>query len=372
VTGGPAVAPHAGQVTWVDFDNDGDLDLIITSAASASPCRVFRNDGAGAFTELTNTGLEKATFSTGIAWGDYDNDGLPDVFICRLNSSFSQPLPSFLFHNNGNGTFTQIEQKPFTTDTGYAPSCAWADYDNDGWLDLFVTNFGNGGKNRLYHNNHDGTFTRVTSGSIANDLGSSAGCAWGDYDRDGFLDLFVANAIVGGGSSTDFLYHNDGNTNAWLTIKCVGSRSNRSAIGTKLHLKATIGGESLLQTREINTGHGLAQSALEAHFGLGDATDVENLRIEWPSGTVQEFQNVSAKQHLTITEPAQLEAGTNGGLTEFYLHGGRNLQWNIEMTTNLVNWSLLSTVLITSLDGRITITDPNPATSQRYYRAISK
>ena len=258
-----------------------------------------------------------------------------------------------------------MEQSPFTDDLGFALGCSWADYDNDGCLDLFVSE-NNGTVNRLYHNNGDGTFARVLSGPIASDIGNCAGNSWGDYDRDGFLDLFVS---VSG--SPDYLYHNDGNANAWITIKCVGTRSNRSAIGAKVRVKATIGGKTFWQLREINTGDGWAGVPLEAHFGLGNATNVDTLRIEWPSGTVQEYQNVAAKQYLIVTEPGRLVAASSNGIRQFSLQGGRNLQYDIQTSTNLTAWSLLGTLTITNLNGTALITDTNvPASDRCFYRAI--
>src|SRR5438552_18836701 len=101
-----------------------------------------------------------------------------------------------------------------------------------------------------------------------------------DYNNDGFLDLFVA----GGYSGKNLLYHNNGNSNAWLEVKCVGTVSNRSAIGAKVRAQATTGGRTFWQLREINGGGVYNSMPLVAHFGLGDATNVELLRIEWPSG----------------------------------------------------------------------------------------
>lgn len=303
---GAGIDVSGDAVTWVDYDGDGDMDLFVAEGpfSGGGTSRLYQNDGHGGFSLVTAGDLPaQATFVSGLAWGDYDNDGNPDVFLARGNSG--QALPSFLFHNNGDGSFTRVQQSPFTDDIGFAPSCSWADYDNDGWLDLFVSE-SNGTANRLYQNNGDGTFSRVFSGAIAEDMGQCAGSSWGDYDRDGFLDLFVATS-QGGGSPTqpdDYLYHNDGNNNAWLTIKCVGTVSNRSAIGAKVRVKATIGGKRFWQLREITTGDGWAGVPLEAHFGLGDATSVETVRIEWPSGTVQELTNVTADQILQATEPS--------------------------------------------------------------------
>ncbi len=103
----------------------------------------------------------------------------------------------------------------------------------------------------------------------------------------------------------------------------MGTVSNRSAIGAKVRAKATIGGKTFWQMREINTGDGFSAGPLDAHFGLGDGTNVDTLRIEWPSGVVQEFQNVAPKQILTITEPPRLLATSTGSATQFSLKGGR-------------------------------------------------
>ncbi|MGH7972372.1 MAG: CRTAC1 family protein, partial [Limisphaerales bacterium] len=328
-----------------------------------------RNDGGGVFTRIPSSAFAglHVPFTAAI-WGDYDNDGFLDVFLPRFVSG--QMVPSFLFHNDGDGTFTQVQQSPVTTDTGVTTGASWADYDNDGWLDLFIGDNG-GGKNRLYHNNGDGTFTRVLSGPIVSEGGTSAGGSWGDYDRDGFLDLFVPTGVSSGPQSNNYLYHNDGNSNAWLEVKCVGTRSNRSAIGAKVRAKATIGGKTFWQLREITTGNGWNESALEAHFGLGDATNVETLRIEWPSGTVQEFQNVAARQYLTVTEPARLVAPTMDQPQSLTLQGGRNMRYDIQTSTNLTDWTSLTTLIITNLNGTTLITDTNaPASGSRFYRAV--
>jgi hypothetical protein len=117
-------------------------------------------------------------------------------------------------------------------------------------------------------------------------------------DRDGFLDLFVSN--VSGGN---FLYHNNGNGNRWLDVRLVGDISNRSGIGAKVRLLATIGGDSFWQLREIGARDGSGSPHTpEAHFGLGDATVVQTLRIEWPSGIVQELHDVAPGQLLTVHE----------------------------------------------------------------------
>src|SRR5947207_853280 len=109
--------------------------------------------------------------SHGMAWGDYDGDGYVDLFVANASG-----LNNFLYHNNGDGTFTKITTGSIVNDSGNSTSCAWGDYDNDGHLDLFVANAFE--SNFLYHNNGDGTFTKITSGAIVSDGGASYGSAW--------------------------------------------------------------------------------------------------------------------------------------------------------------------------------------------------
>src|SRR5439155_720453 len=191
--------------------------------------------GDGSFTKIVSGPLvQSGGNSRGSAWGDYDNDGFLDLFV-----SNEQGQNNFLFHNNGDGTFGKIVSGSIINDGGASYGCAWGDYDNDGFLDLFVANgpaSGAGQNDFLYRNNGDGTFTRITTGSIVNDNASGDGCAWGDYNNDGFVDLFVSNL----NGQNNLLYRNDGNSNNWLTVRCVGQLSNRSGIGTKVRLKTEV------------------------------------------------------------------------------------------------------------------------------------
>jgi hypothetical protein len=360
--------PNAFRITWTDYDNDGDLDLFIANRNADS--YFYRNDGNGVFTRLTNQTIpaEGANALTA-AWGDYDNDGFFDVAIGFGSPGGNQPQR--LYHNNGDGTFTRMTRAAvgsIADDAGITVGASWGDYDNDGWLDLCVTDF-LGQQNRLYHNNGDGTFTRILAGAVVTDRGSSTEPIWGDYDRDGYLDLFIPNGTNGGGESNDYLYHNNGNSNAWIAVKCIGTRSNRSAIGAKVRAKATINGRNFWQLRAI--GDAGAGNALEAHFGLGNATNVETLRIEWPSGTMQEFHDVPSSQFLTIREPSRFIFGATNGVAQLSLHGGRNLQYDIQTSSDLTAWSLLGTHTITNLNGTALIPDMNqPASGRRFYRAL--
>ena len=257
---------------------------------------LYHNNGDGTFSKIT-TGIivNETSYSVGSAWGDYDNDGFLDMFVAnRLGSNF-------LYRNNGDGTFTKITSGTVVTDVADANGCSWGDYDGDGYLDLFVTNW-NGQHNALYKNNGDGTFTKITTGNLVIEGGNSVACGWADFNNDGFLDLFVANV----GGQNNFLYRNDGNEKSRISIKGIGTTSNRSAIGAKIKVKATIGGSTRWQTRQISSANGWDGSDLSAYFGLGDASIIETLRIEWPSGVIQEIQTVPVNQILTVTEPFPL------------------------------------------------------------------
>jgi hypothetical protein len=273
-----------------------------------------------------------------------------------------------LYRNNGDGTFTKITTGAVVTDGGDSVGCTWGDFDNDGFLDLFVAN--RGGNNFLYRNNGDGTFTKITTGSVASEGGHSWGAAWGDYDNDGFLDLFVANRD----GQNNFLYRNNGNANHWIKIKCVGTRSNRSAIGAKVRLKASIGGVERWQLREIGGGNGgIAQNSLDAHFGLGNATNAEVLRIEWPSGIVQEMRGLSANQFLTVTEPPVLKVGQ--GLTpagfELVLVSRGGFTYDIDASTDLAKWSFVTS--LQRVNGSVQVLDPAAkGLEHRFYRAIQR
>jgi hypothetical protein len=169
---------------WGDYDNDGDHDVVISSLNdSCESCPTyllfFNNNGDGTFTKITNSVITQQNIAgSGLSWGDYDNDGLMDLFVCGTINARNK-----LFHNEGNGQFSMVTTGIVVNDVlSWSQGSSWADYNRDGWLDLFVAN--RFAKNFLYKNNGDGTFTKILSGSIVNDIGSSRACAWGDYNND--------------------------------------------------------------------------------------------------------------------------------------------------------------------------------------------
>jgi enediyne biosynthesis protein E4 len=300
ITSGPVVtdvASSSGSPAWGDYDNDGKLDLFVSNFGR--PNFLYHNDGSGGFTKITSGSIvTDAGDSHGASWGDYDNDGYLDLFVNRF---FGQA--DLLYHNNGNGTFTKITSGPVVSNSGFGTGSAWGDYDNDGNLDLFVCNssadaFGNE-FNFLYHNNGNGTFTQVTTGPFPLDVSNARSASWGDYDNDGDLDLHVANENY----SDDFLYQNDGNTNNWINIKCYGIVSNKSAIGTRINVKAVINGSPVWQTSFISAQSGYAgQNSLNLEFGLSNASVIDSMIVRWPSGLVCYFTNVASNHFVKIYE----------------------------------------------------------------------
>src|ERR1700732_18298 len=235
-----------GGVALFDYNNDGLLDLFLVNGGHiSSPMkspenfdrhnrrywnRLYRQNRDGSFTDVTEpAGLANAgdgNYGMGVAVGDYDNDGYPDLYVTRYGKNI-------LYHNNGNGTFTDVTVRAGVPGGGWSASAGFFDYDNDGKLDLFVTRYVNwtfktnrycgekqpgyraychpdnyeGVTNILYHNNGNGTFTDVSAkAGIANPSGKGLGVSFADYDGDGFTDIFVANDSV-----QCFLYHNNGN-----------------------------------------------------------------------------------------------------------------------------------------------------------------
>jgi hypothetical protein len=324
------------------------------------PNLLYHNNRDGTFTKISSPPFNSDMgISQGCSWGDYDNDGLLDLVVCNNNAK------NFLYHNDGNGQFTKVVNGPFASVAVASSGSAWADYDNDGFLDLFIAV--RGGMNLLLHNNGDGTFTKVTTGTLTSDNGNWIGAAWGDLNNDGFPDLFVGNL-----TGNNALYINGGNSNNWLCITCAGRISNRTAIGAKVRVKATIHNRTMWQMREISGGGGLAsQNDLRAEFGLGDATNVDIVRIEWPSGIVQELTNVTPKQFLTILEPSKLNVQyqSEGDQLILTLQGGRGLAYSIESSLDFTNWTAMAA--LTNLTGTLIWTNQHSIDEQaRFFRAV--
>jgi len=301
ITTGNIVTDGGGSLgcVWCDYDNDGDKDLFVanTNFSSGQVNFLYNNNGNGTFTKVTTGNIvTDAANSTGASWGDYDNDGDFDLFVTNYSGA-----NNYLYNNNGNGTFTKITSGAIVNDGGNSVGSAWGDYDNDGDLDLFVSNDINENE-FLYSNNNDGTFTKITAGDIVNSGGRSNGSVWGDYDNDGDIDLYVTNGDQPT-AQNNFLFRNDGNANNWINILFKGTVSNKSAIGTRVTLRAVINGNAVRQTREIfgQTGYN-AQNSLNEEFGVGNAAMIDSIIVKWPNGNTETFTNIAPNRFITITE----------------------------------------------------------------------
>ncbi len=190
-------------VNWVDYDKDGDLDLYITNGPQNGADNFFyENEGGGTFLKKTGIGItEDGKSSDGSTWGDYDNDGNIDVFVANWYNQ-----NNLLYRNNGDKTFSLITVSPVYTDRGYSETGAWNDYNKDGWLDLYVCNSETPFLNFFYMNDGQGVFIKITEGAPVSDIARSRNADWADYDNDGDIDLFVATE----NNQKDLLYNNNG------------------------------------------------------------------------------------------------------------------------------------------------------------------
>lgn len=273
-----------------DYNNDGNMDLFLgTQSNPNAPTTaiLYKNNGNGTFTDVTNeSGILTNFYTWGSAWGDYNNDGYMDLFLANT-TGYNQ-----LYRNNKNGTFTDVTVQMGFELINAAYSCGWADIDNDGDLDLYVAR-GQNSMDKMYRND-DTIFTDITTQCGMGDYQLSSATSWGDFNNDGFLDLYLNN-----NGYENRLYRNSGNSNKWIILKLNGVTSNRSAIGTRV--KIVTGGKS--QIREVEGGSGgKGQNSLPIEFGIGSASYIDTLIIKWIGGTQQIFTHVTPNKIYTVTE----------------------------------------------------------------------
>lgn len=326
------------SANWADYDNDGDLDLFVTRE-SQHINNLFRNNGNGGFVKVNNDPATSEVLSSITAsWGDVNNDGLLDLFVG--NSGNFAPENNRLFINNGNGGFTVAPQGAINTDGGCSFGSAFADYDNDGDLDLFVANgFCSGTINNfLYQNDGAGVFTRDLTGLPNYATPCSYGVAWGDLNEDGFQDLVIANCKRNSAAAqpNHSVFLNNDNGNNWLKIKLIGVNSNQAAIGAQIRVKATINGQPVTQLRDISAQSGYCgQNSLTAHFGFGATTQIDSIEIRWPSGLQQLLGNTAVNQTITVVEGQA--SGVNNPV-----NNALKLQVAPNPISDTLNWTLVN------------------------------
>jgi hypothetical protein len=309
---GIAKVDHRYAMTAVaaDFDDDGWPDIFV--ACDSTPSILYRNHRDGTFTDIAleagvaynEDGREQA--GMGVAVGDVLNSGRLDIF----KTHFADDTP-ILYNNKGNGRFEDMTAKAglgaFTRYVGWG--AGFADFDNDGLLDLLFVNgnvypeleqFFKGYKYRnpriLLRNLGTGVFENVSdrSGAAIADAHSSRGCAFGDFDNDGKMDIAIMNM----GEPPSLLRNETGNSNHWLKLKLIGVKSNRSAIGARAFVTAA----GRRQRQEVLSQSSFySQSDLRLHFGLGSATSAD-VEIHWPSGLKEVYRDVKSNQILSLQE----------------------------------------------------------------------
>ncbi|PYT58121.1 MAG: hypothetical protein DMG35_18710 [Acidobacteria bacterium] len=299
-------------VVFSDLDNNGWPDIYV--ANDSTPNFLFRNNKDGTFTEI---GLEAgaalseagaAQAGMGVDVGDYKHDGNFAIFVTNFSQDYNT-----LYENGGKATFRDVSYP-----TGLAgpslPYMGWGtgfvDLANGGFLDLFVANghiypqidqYALGSKflerKQLFHNQGDGHFRDVTDeigGGVLIEK-SSRGVAFGDCDNDGDMDILIVNL-----NDRPTLLRNDGgNRKHWVTLRLVGTKSNRDAIGARVRITAG----RLVQTAEVRSGGSfMSNNDIRLHFGLGQETRIQSLEVRWPSGLVEKSEDLRADQFLRITE----------------------------------------------------------------------
>lgn len=309
---------NTGPQRWCDFDEDGDYDIVIGYWGETEGA-LFINDGNNHFTKTTEGRVwnDSTDSMYGGNWLDYDNDGDWDL-IC---------VGRAIYRNEGKDSgyvFTKLTNNDLIRQTSQNDAISsWADMDNDGDLDAFVS------PNMVFTNNGSGLLTRISSGTIHDqgDLGSfiTTGSAWADFDNDGDLDLYVCNQA----DYNNYFFRNDNtNGNSWIKLKLTGIVSNTAAIGTVIKVKANTGNGNSWQMRMIEGQSSLfGQNSLIAHFGLGTATTIDSILILWPEGHTTVLTAVDVNQLLEITESvpagylrAGFKADTLIGYEELQVH----------------------------------------------------
>lgn len=301
------------SVNFADIDNDSWPDILV--AADFGSSQVFINQRNGSFARATNAVISDEN-GMGAAVGDYDNDQDLDWFV---SSIFDARGPATtqgglggwgasgnrFYSNAGNGSFVDLTDFSGTREGGWGWGACFADFNNDGYLDLFHVNgydsieptstapFRSDASNLFINDGHSGFTERAVELGIA-DKGQGRGIVCFDYDRDGDVDIFVAN-----NGQAPLLYENRGLHNHWLHVRVGGELLNSAAIGARVYLIA--GGQT--QMRELSAGGNyMSQNPAIAYFGLGSSTTIDSVRVVWPSGAQRTLSNVTADQILLIEQ----------------------------------------------------------------------
>lgn len=302
-------------VAWTDFDLDNDPDMLIANdfGEFIVPNQLLRNDNPGAFTDISEAaGADVGMYGMGIGVGDYDHDQDLDYYVTNIGLNH-------LYNNNGNSTFNDATAVAGVEDIwvreGYYTvgwGASFADLDNDSWPELIVSN-GHipaapfirndiNNPNRVFHNNGDGTFTDWAEASGLDHGGVCRGLTYADYDKDGDIDLLFGNIESYYTSVVDtmLVYRNElDNGKNWLGVQLIGIEANPDAYGTKVLIE--VDGDSWIDEVSGGNSHASQVSSI-LHFGLDDASIVDQLTVLWPGGREQVLEDIAVNQIITIIE----------------------------------------------------------------------
>jgi hypothetical protein len=276
---------------FFDYDNDGDQDAYLTHD-NYQPNIMYENNGSGVFTDVSDeTGLNVAGQGMGVDIGDINNDGHLDIYVTNLG-------PNFLLLNDGQGHFTEIAESAGAADLGMGWGCFFLDYDNDGWEDIYVVNDSQFSpvSNKLYRNNGDNTFANVSDGTDLVSFFNGKGGTWADINNDGYPEIIIANGQDAAGVQ---IFENNHSENNWVGFHLTGVEDAPDACGARIQI-STINGEKI---DEVTCGSSYASmSSHRIYFGLGQG-GVSDINITWPNGTVDHFES------LAINEIHEIQQG---------------------------------------------------------------
>ncbi len=374
------------RTNFIDINNDGKLDAF--ACDDNAPNRYYINDGTNMNHNQGGIGDFPSGGNYASNWFDYDNDGDVDMYLakCGQGGSGVGGNIDMLLKNNGNGTYTNVAAEANMANPEQTWSGACGDFNNDGWMDVIVgVNSASNGYTNVKRNNGDGTFTSVTTGS-GYDTNTSLGREYvaQDFDNDGFLDVLGSgnNIMFGDGAfhftpnanayplstydrpigdlnndgfldiqnGTSVLFNN-GNTNKWLNVNLQGIQSNRNGIGARVEINGSWG----QQIRYVQSGTGFQNmSTLSAHFGIGQATTIDQVVIKWPSGIIDTINNVNPNQNLLVVEGSTLAINSfNNGVFSIFPNPAKNVV-SIQLKDNLS--VTLKTATVYDLTGKVVLT----------------